>query len=75
MPEEMCAALNRFFRLRHYKKRGEAFGKNFGIFRKKLIPYYFSVLTIADPLTRGPDEISTMSSFLIRPCWDPQVNF
>ena len=65
MPGEMRAALNKFFTPRYYKMRGEAPAKNLGIFRKKLMVYYFSVLTIVDPLKWGPGQIFPMPSFLI----------
>ena len=49
MPAEMRAVLDKFFTPRHYKK-GKTSAKKLGIFRKKLIVYYFSISTIVDPL-------------------------
>ena len=50
MPEEMRAALNKFFTLRFYKTKRRSSRKKIEHFQKKVVVYYFSVLTIVDPL-------------------------
>ena len=61
----LCIEPNKIFTPRHYKLNRQSSQEKIGI-KKKLIAYYFFVLTIVesvDPLKVGPELMSPTSSF------------
>ena len=76
MPGEMCDEPTKIFTSCHYKLNRQSSQEKIGI-KKKLIVYYFFVLTIGsvDPLKVGPELMFPTPSFKIEPCWDLQDIF
>ena len=72
MHEKIRAALNQFFKQRHEDEKAKLPLKIW-TFSEKFIDLLFSRFYNCGPFEGTTGHRSPMPSFLIRPCWDPQV--